>query len=441
MSRPRWLRAGVVGAIVGCAGVAPLRAHAQYVPGEFPVGVPGYGEELGVTVVSRVRPLYEQPGARIGDFIVRANLDESVGYNSNVLGLSGGKGSPVIETRPSLEVNSDWARDTIGASVSADNYQYPSVSDQNRTDWTAAIGGGYTIGRTDLTLSYAHLQQHQSPTAVGAPPTSTPIPFTVDDMRVSYPFELGRLQITPNFEVSLWRYGETTIGGVTSDQSFRNTNEYRGGAAFRYALSGATSLIFTAQGIRSEFNNQPAGTASLSSTSVLALGGIDYQYDGIWRYQALVGLEVRSFDAAQFNTQVAPIARAAVIWTPTELTTVTATLLRAIEDPTQAGTSGYTYTAAELRVDHEYARNLLLRARTGVDVASYLQNGGTQTAVYAGVGATWLINRHLRLSADYTYTTQNRFTSQAPIDGGPAAGTVTPGYSQNLFLVTLHIGL
>lgn len=433
----RWLAVAPFAAIA----VSAVPAHAQYVPGQFPTGVPGYGEELGVTVVSRARPLYVEPGARFGDFILHGNVDESVGYNSNVLGLSGGKGSPVIETHPSLELNSDWSRDALGASVSADNFAYPAEASQNHTNWTVAFGGGYTIGRTNLTLSYAHLQLHESPTSIGAPPSTTPIPFSVDDMRVSYPIDLGRLQVTPNFDVSLWRYGTATIAGTASGQEFRDANEYRGGTAFKYALTGGTSLILTVQGIRSDFIHELPGSPSLSSTSELALGGVDYQYSGIWRYQALVGIEVRQFDAAQFHSRVAPIARAAVIWTPTGLTTVTATLLRAIEDPNQAATSGYAYTATELRVDHEYAPNLILHATVGGEFASYLQNGGTQAAFHTGVGATWLLNRHMRLGVSYTYTTQNSFGYQAPLDGGLATRSIGTGYDQNLILLSLHVGL
>ena len=440
-SRHAWLRVATLGGLACCAGLVPLRARAQYVPGQFPTGVPGYGQELGVTVVSRVRPLYEQPGIRLGEFIFHPSLDESGGYNSNVLGLSGGKGSPVIETNPSLSLNSDWTRNSLGASVSADNNIFTALSNQNYTNWTAAIGGGYTIGRTELTLAYAHLQLHEKPTDIGAPPTTTPLPFTVDDVRVSYPFELGRLTVTPNFDASFWRYGNTTINNLPSNQSFRDTDEYRGGAAFSYALTGGTSVLLTVQGIQSDFIHSVAGSPSLSSTSGLALGGLDYQYDGVWRFQALVGMEYRHYNASEFKSQWAPIARAAVIWTPTELTTLTATLLRTIQDPTQPASSGYAYTATELRVDHELFQNILLNAEAGVDVANYFQNGGTQTAVYAGAGATWLINRYMNLTAQYTYTTQNGFTN-AFVDNNGVFTTVSgSGYNQNLFLLTLHLGL
>ena len=178
--------------------------------------------------------------------------------------------------------------------------------------------------------------RYESPTSIGAPPTATPISYTVDNARASYRFELGRLEVTPNFEASLLRYGDGVIGGATVKQDFRDVNELRGGVAFRYALAGRTALLFTVQGIDSEFIHQVPGAPSSNSTSALALAGIDYQYDGVWRYQVLVGAEIRHFAAAQFKTRVAPIASAAAIWTPTGLTTVTATLQRTIEDPVEA---------------------------------------------------------------------------------------------------------
>lgn len=423
------------------AVVAATSARAQYVPGYFPIGVPGYDQELGVTVVSRLRPLYAERGVRIGDLIVRADLDQSLGYDSNVLGRSGGRGSPVVVTSPRASFNSDWGRDAFGASFSLSNRAYPATPSQNSTDWTAALGGGYTIGRHNLTLSYAHLQLHESPTSIGAPPTTTPVSFSVDDFRISYKFDLGRLEITPNAEALLWRYGNATIDGIPTSEAFRDVDQVRGGAGFRYSLAGRTALLFTMQAIRSDFVNNVVGTPSQSSTSILAMGGIDYQYDGVWRYQALVGVEARYFNSDRFKNRVAPIARAAVIWTPTGLTTVTATVLRTIEDPVEIGTSGFTYTTGALRVDHEYLRNVLLNARTGIERITYLQNGGAQTGVFAGAGVTWLLNRHLRLSAQYTYTTESNLGGQSAGEVQSSSAFFTPGSSQNVFLLTMHVGL
>jgi hypothetical protein len=429
------------GLLAGALGLCPNVARAQYVPNYFPTGVPGYDQELGVNVVTRLRPLYEEPGIRAGSFIIRPDLNESVGYNSNPLGLSGGPTSAVIETNPSVSIASDWERNALGASFSIDDFRYPGAWSQNQTNWTAVIGGGYTIGRSNLNIAYGHYSLHESATDVGAPPSNTPISYTLDDFRTDYTFDLGRLKITPNAEFSMYRYGSTTILGVPSNQNYRDANVVQGGVAFRYELSDQRSLLLVLQGIDSDFINPTSNTPSLSSTSGLAMAGIDYQYNGIWRYQLLAGAEVRTFAAAQFKTRFAPIAKASVIWTPTGLTTVTGTVLRTIDDPVQEGTSGFTYTTAELRVDHEYRRNILLNAEGGVRLDDYLQGGGTQTQYYASAGVTWLINRHMRLTGQYTFTTQNSPGGVEPVDVTGVNTLVTGAYNQHLFLLTLHLGL
>ena len=429
------------GLLAGLLALRPCPVRAQYIPNYFPSGVPGYNEELGVNVVTRLHPLYEQPGIQAGDFVIRPNLDESAGYNSNVLGLQHGPGSPVFETNPSVTINSDWGRNALGASFSVDNLLYPNTPSQNQTDWTAVLGGAYTIGRSDLTLAYGHYSLHEDATDIGAPPATSPIPFTLDDVRSAYTFDLGRLKITPNAEFSAYRYGSATILGVPSDQSFRNADIVQGGTALKYELSDQGSLLLVLQAIDSDFINQTASFPSLSSTSELAMGGIDYQYNGVWRYQLLAGFEVREFTASQFKTRTAPIAKGAVIWTPTGLTTVTGSVLRTLDEPEQEGNAGFTYDAAELRVDHEYRRNVLLNAETGIRAAEYLQNGGTQTQYYGSAGVSWLLNRNMRLSAQYTFTKQTGGGEVASI-GTPSLNTLTNGkYSQSLIMVTLHLGL
>ena len=414
----------------------PSLADAQYVPDYFPVGVPGYDKDMGVTVVTRVRPLYEQAGMRLGSFIIRPNLNEGIGYNSNINGTSGGPSSWFVETNPSLQINSDWGRNALGAYLSADSFVYPQQSNQNQVSWQGGIGGAYTIGRGDLTLAYAHLSLFETPTEIGAPRTATPLPYTVDDVRTGYTFDFGRWSLSPNFEFQHYQYGSAIIGGVVSDQSFRDEDAFIYGGSLRYDLSGKTGVLVVLRGTSSQFVQQPNGLPSLSSNSGAALAGIDYKYDGLWRYQLLVGFEVRTFANAAVKTHTSPILQGTVIYTPTGLTTLTATALRTIEDPTTASNFGFNYTRGQLRVDHEYLRNVLLDGEVGIENASYI-GGGSQTYYYAGTGLTWLINRNMRLSAHYQFTEGNN--GSGVVTTGPNA--VGSAFNQHLVLVQLSFGL
>ena len=94
--------------------------------------------------------------------------------------------------------------------------------------------------------------------------------------------------------------------------------------------------------------------------------------------------------------------------------------------------SGLTYTTARLTIDHEYLRDLLLRASIGLQEADFF-SGGHQFGTSASVGVTWVLNRSLRLSFTYDQTDLH-----SP-HGVP--GALYGGYSRGLGLVTLRMSL
>ena len=115
------------------------------------------------------------------------------------------------------------------------------------------------------------------------------------------------------------------------------------------------------------------------------------------------------------------------------MTTLTATVSREIEDAAQEGVAGYIYSRARLVVDHEYLRNVLLQASASVQRADFLTGGGHTSGFSLGGGATWLINRHLRLSATYDFTDQRGSNSlTAPTTGN---------YTRSIGLLTLRVGM
>jgi hypothetical protein len=96
------------------------------------------------------------------------------------------------------------------------------------------------------------------------------------------------------------------------------------------------------------------------------------------------------------------------------------------------------FTQARVVVNHEYKRNLLLEARTGIQNAEYLQTGGgSQTNFFIGASLNWLLNRTLRFSLDYDFTKQ--------ANGGGSTAVNVPGgvasisYTQSLAMLTLQV--
>ena len=54
---------------------------------------------------------------------------------------------------------------------------------------------------------------------------------------------------------------------------------------------------------------------------------------------------------------------------------------------------------------------------------------------------SWLINRNMRLTGQYTFTTQSGTGTLTPVGATGVNTLVNGSYNQNLFLLTLHLGL
>ncbi|MBS0558657.1 MAG: outer membrane beta-barrel protein [Proteobacteria bacterium] len=434
MVRPAVLLSGLIASLA-----SPHPATAQNIPVYFPSGSYGYDRQLGVTVLSRARPLYQQQGIHAGGFTVLPTFDEALFYNSDVTGAAG-SGSWGVRTSGNVSAESNWERNSAAASVGFGNNVFFALPNDSYTDWNAAVGGTYQIGRDLLEGAFSHVTYHQFGTSLAALQSSTPVSNQTDTAHAAYSIDLNRISITPDFSFSAYRYGIATVQGQQISQTSLNRNVFAASLISRYSMSEEGGLLLVLRGIASDFPSPAPSQPSNNSTSYEVLTGLDYQANSVWRYRALVGIEVRDFQAAQYKTHTAPVLEASVIWTPTGLTTVTGTLSREIEDPTTAGNNGYVLTAARGVVDHELLRNVLLQGRVAVASATYLQTvNGTQTSYTLGGGVTWLINRTVRLSLDYDFTQQ-----LGQVGGTNAAnpGTIASApFTQSIAMLTLHIAL
>ena len=218
-------------------------------------------------------------------------------------------------THASVLAGSDWSRNSLGGFFSVDDLRSPSISSQSRTDWTGSLGGTLDIGDDRLTLAAAHLFLHQDRTAIDALPTDRPVAYQVNDIRASYVHAFNRLSLTPNLELSSYRFDQTTILGVPAPQAYRDRDVAQGGVTASYELSPLHKVLVVLRGLDSHYTAPQPGSPSRDSTGVLALGGIDYG-GTIWNVRLLAGWEQRDFAASQYRAHGAPVAEADVVWSP-----------------------------------------------------------------------------------------------------------------------------
>lgn len=419
-----------------------LPAHAQVTADAyFPTGNYGYDQNLGVTVLTRARPDYDESGIRLGGFTVRPQLNQSIFDNTNVTGTAGGdSGSWGSETTGTITGQSDWERNSLQATVGFDHLSYFDLPNDNYTNWNIGLGGGYTIAGGQLRASYSHSTYNQLGTTIGSARSELPAQNVTDTGEISYDFNLGRVTITPSIDFSYYQFGDTTTNGQKTSQSYLNRDVIAGGVVTRYQLDGGVGLLLVARGSGSNYVNQTAGQVSNNSTSGMVLGGLDYQTKDVWRYSFLVGVETTTFAASQYGSYTVPVLSGQVVWTPTGVTTVTGTLSRSVQDTDVTGNAGYVQTQAALVVDYELMRNVLLEGRTSVQRLGYLQ-GGSQMSESVGGGATWLINRKMQLSLNDDFTNQNAPSSGTVVSTANGGQELSGAFTQNILMLTLRFAL
>jgi hypothetical protein len=397
----------------------------------FAEGVPGFGTAPGVTVRSRARPDSETAPIHAGNLRVKPSIEETIGYDDNVLSGQNRRGSWLTTTGGSILIGSDRSRHAFGAYFSATDTHYAEQPRQSRTDGSVSVGGALDIGRDRLTLGLAHLSLHEDRSELNALASDRPVAFRIDDARLSYTTSFDRLTVTPEVEISAWHYGDTTVLGQFTRQAYRDRTMLRGGTAFRYEFAPLRNLVFVTRALSQRYPAPLPGQASPNSTGYQALLGVDYDEDSVWRARLLVGGETRQFAAPRYRSHTAMIAEGELTWNPTGMTTVRALVTRTIEDAAQEGVSGFTYTAGKLGLDHELLRNVLFATSVGLRQASFLQ-GGQQTGASAGIGLTWLFNRYAMVSATYDLNT---------VHGSGPLNSASSGYARDVALVTVRLGL
>lgn len=407
---------------VCCIG-APARA--QLLDQFISPSVYGAGAEAGVTVQSRARPEYDAAGLKAGAFTVRPQLLESIGYESNVLGTSRASGSPFVETNASLSAASDWSRDSLRAEVTVDDVRYLRQRQQSYTNWTAALGGTYEVGRDLVTARYQHLNLNQTVRDLDVPQLDEPIPFTVDSAVASYQVNLNRVSITPGLSVAQYAYSNGSVAGTTYRQDYRDRVVVTPSIGLGYEFAPRRSAVVVFRDAIASYSRAQAGQPRRDYNDAAILAGLDYDVTGLLRFRVLGGYEVRTFSNSAYKTISSPVLEASAIWSPTSLTTLTGTVARRIQDTSDESTAAFTQTSILLTVDHELLRNVLLRGKGGIYIGEYEQNAGTDQTLYtAGASVTYLANRYLRATAAYDFMTRQS-------SGGGTIGTTGQAFGSS----------
>lgn len=401
---------------------AALPAQAQLLNSYFPPTGGGAGGIPADSSAARVAKEYESSGITSGSFVIRPEVSETLGYASNANGVTGS--SPVIDTAGSVIIRSNWVDTNVSGQFTVNDQRYPSQSSQDQTSWTASLGATQAIGHDILGIGYNHLSLVETPNQIGSVGIQT-VPYQVDIVSLSDTIAThSRFSFIPNVTVTRFNFDPVPIAGTPDTNATRDRTVLQAGLTTRYQLSPATDALLVLNTTEIWYDNTQPAIAGLNSNGATILVGIDSRSGGPFSYRLLVGYQERVFRSSLYGSAGGPIFEGVVIWRPTRLTTVTATVRRDIDDSQSQGLAGYTYLGGSLRIEHELRRNITIGAFISVERADSQISAAAAAAIPfegtvssrsdAAVGATarWLLNRNMSLDWAVQYSSQQNVGSR-----------------------------
>jgi|CXWL01.1.fsa_nt_gi hypothetical protein len=341
-------------------------------------------------VQQRARPDYDPAGRRIGGFTLNAGLNLSVGTNDNVLAEEDPLALDDIAygINPYGSLSSNWSRHALIVSAGAD---FSRFQDLGNEDTEAAYLGGYgrlDIGRdTNVSLNARLAEETEPRTAPDASGVAFPVEFSRRDLSIGAEHTINRFRFSGGVGTS-----ELNYEGL---QGFRDRTEDYVNGRVAVAVSPRLQVLADVRFDDRAHENQPA----LNSDGRVISAGVRMNLTGLLSGEVTVG----QFERDYSGVKVDGTAYAGnVQWYVTPLTTLSFNGRRDVEETGAAGNATYIASDLNARVDHELRRNIILSAGIGRIQREYeAPTDREDEAMYADVGAEYLVNRRLALEVRY----------------------------------------
>lgn len=406
------LRVGAASIMAFGFGAVASDASAQSVASAQARSVDMFARDRGVGVLQRARPEYEALGLASGAFTIFPKIQVDTEYNNNVFASATDEQDDVVfRIKPEVSIESDWSRHALRAFASSVINQYVDFDTENTTDWTVGANGRLDVVRgssIDAGAQYGHLTEPRTSTNT-AQASVNPIEYDQASAYLSAVRAMGRIRVSGRADVSSFEYEDgRTADGNLIDQSARDRTAFSLAGRIDYAISPATAVFGQISGNERDYDSQGTSTTpARDSSGYEALVGVNFELGAVSRGEVAAGYISQSYDDAAYSDIDGFGGRAQLEWFPTELTTITASASRTIQDSGIIGSAGYLSSEIGGRVDHELLRNVVVSGRVSYSEDAYNAVDRDDQRLNASLAATYLINRYYGVTTTLSYLDQS----------------------------------
>lgn len=357
-----------------------------------------------VSVRQRPRPDYEALGVRAGRFLIYPKIEIAGEFNDNIYAVTSGEVSDaILHLRPELAVESDWSQNFATLYARGSINRHRDFGREDRDDYT--LGGLSRLDVTRLSNLSAGAEFNRSfepRTSPNSPSASVrPIVFDATTAFAAGTFTSGRIKLTSRVDLRRLDYADGADGSgrvIEQDQRDRDVGSALGRMDF--AISPDAAVFVQVTGNRRAYD-QPGSFASPArdSRGVEVLAGANFEVSVLVRGEVAVGYIRQDFDNPIYADAARIGGRAQIEYFPSSLTTITLGAGRTVEDAVTTGAGGYVSSSGSVTIDHELLRNLILNGRLTYSTDRYEGIDRDDARFIASLGATYLVNRRVGVSA------------------------------------------
>ncbi|MGE0665625.1 MAG: outer membrane beta-barrel protein [Sphingomonadales bacterium] len=399
------ITAGARTSVLPAALAAVLLAPAPAAAVEFGKAV------IGNTVQGRVHKGYEPVGIRTGSFMFYPTIDVRGEYTDNIYATGTNKVEDfIIGVRPQVAAQSLWKRHSLRVTAYGDFGLYLDNSNENYEDAGVTTDAAFDIAENSrLTARLVAIRDHERRDSPDDARGVTPTIYYKVTPELRFDQRLNRVALRLRGKVEYLDFNdvETSTGAIVNEDDRDRLGWVIEGRA-GYDVSRNVQLYVSGLADQRTYDQKVDDQGfARDSKGFGVFGGIIVELTGTVSAEGYVGLRRQSF-ADPVLPNVSGVAGGLnVVWAPTKLTTVTVTGERTVEETTQVGSTATLNTSFTVTVDHELRRNLVITL-SGTYLSRDYQGIVRNDDNWRGsLGVQYLMSRHFRLRAGYTYNARD----------------------------------
>lgn len=356
---------------------------------------------------------YAPLGLRLGSVVLKPAITGGVGYDTNPQRSAGPdrKGSPFSRTDGELEVQSDWNVHELKGKLRGGYSEYFRNRDASRPDAEGNLDLRLDASRdTRILLETRGRIDTQRPGSpdLSAAVTGRPLVYQYG-ASVGVTHDINRLQMTLRGSVDRSDYedGKLSNGGTVSQ---RDRNQTQAGLRLRAAYEVTPGFKPFVQGeIDTREFDQSVDNSGYRRSSDGTTGriGSTFEISRQLTGEVSAGYQNRKYDDTRLRNLKGFVGDAAILWTPTPLTTVTLRGTSELGDTTIAGSSGTTARRVSIEIAHALRRNLTVTGVASFGRTEYDGQGLREDFSTLGARVEYKLTRTFSVRASFTHERLN----------------------------------